>query len=629
MISCYTKAYKRGLKPPPQYTVSEWADKHRILPSKASAEPGPWLTERNPVMREPMDALSLNNGINKVVLMKPTQIGGTEIGNNWIGATIAHYPVPMMMVLPTVELAKRASKQRVNPMIESTPALKGLVADNRSRAGGNSILSKDFEGGVLIITGANSAVGLRSMPVCNLFLDEIDGYVSDVDGEGDPVEIAEKRTDTFNRKKKIFYCSTPASESSSKIAPLYERSDQRRYHVPCPKCHELQTLKWRQLQWKGKGKKLKVWYSCEHCDFRIDEHNKTWMLEKGEWIAEAESEEDGLVGYTLNALYSPAGWFSWRACVIQFFKAKAAMDRKDFEKMKTFTNTVLAEVWDENIGEQVDDDVLFKRREKYPARVPDEGFILTCGVDVQEDRLELETVAWGIDEESWGIEYRILHGDPTQQEVWDDLDKYIFNSKFRHESGQDLRILATAIDSGYLTKIVYNFVKPRQKSRVYATKGKDGEGRPIVADISRRQKGIDKRQITLYTIGVDEAKTILHRRLRYQSTGSGYCHFPISADYNEEFFAQLAGEKLVKKHKRGFTVREWQKTRPRNESLDIRVLNHAALSILNPHWEAIKEQLNEGIKHHTENAAASEKGLPAIKRKPTTKRRRVRSRGLT
>ena len=627
----YTHAFQAGLKPPPIYTVSEWADKKRILPSKAASEPGPWRTDRNPPMRDVMDALSLNNGINRVALMKATQIGGTEVGNNWIGCTIDHYPVPMLMVLPTVELAKRSSKQRIRPMIEDTPALSAKISDNKSRDGGNTILSKEFPGGTLIMTGANSAVGLRSMPVCNLFLDEVDAYDADVDGEGDPVEIAEKRTDTFNRKKKIFYCSTPTTEARSKIGPLYEKSDQRKCFVPCPKCHEYQILQWAYVKWKGKGKLLDVWYECAHCKVRIDEHNKTWMLEHCEWRATAESEEIGLVGFHLNALYSPVGWFSWKSAVIQFFTAKKAADRKDFEKLKTFTNTVLAEVWDENQGDHVDNEILFKRREDYGdgVRVPHDGFILTCGVDVQEDRLEYETVAWGLDEESWGVDVGIFEGDPTQKDVWDELRKYIFETKFRHESGHDLRILSTCVDSGYLTKMVYAFVKPLEASRVYATKGVGGEGRPIMTAPSRKIKGTDAnaRKVNLYSVGVDEAKLILHRRLRYTEPGNGYCHFPINAKYGEEYFAQLAAEKRVKKHKRGFTIVEWQKVRPRNEALDIRVLNHAALLILNPNWESIRSQLDDAIGIAAVDAETEAKGLPTIKRN-VQHGRRVRNKGI-
>jgi len=254
---------------------------------------------------------------------------------------------------------------------------------------------------------------------------------------------------------------------------------------------------------------------------------------------------------------------------------------------------------------------------------------LTCGVDVQEDRLELEVVGWGVDEESWGITNYVIPGNPTQIEVWDELDKYIFNSKFTHESGQQLRILATAVDSGFLTKMVYAFVRPRESSRVYATKGISGEARPIISGVSRKQKGQqqDTRKVNLYSIGVDEAKTILHRRLRYTEVGSGYCHFPNTPDYNEEYFAQLAAEKKVKKHKKGFTHIEWQKTRPRNEKLDIRVLAHAALLIMNPNWEVARSYIEEGKRIAAEDKAAEDKGAPAIQRQPSSPRR-VRSKGV-
>ena len=212
-VKGYSQAFKRGLLPPPNYSVSEWADKNRTLPKSASAEPGQWRTSRTPYLKDIMDALTPNNGINKVVFVKPTQIGGTETGNNWIGYTIAHYPVPMMLVLPTVDLGKRSSRQRIKPMIESNSEMASKMKKASSRdQGGNSVMSKEFEGGILIITGANSGVGLRSMPCCFVMFDEVDGFPLDVDGEGSPLDLAEKRTDTFQNKKKIFYNSTPTTE---------------------------------------------------------------------------------------------------------------------------------------------------------------------------------------------------------------------------------------------------------------------------------------------------------------------------------------------------------------------------------------------------------------------------------
>jgi phage terminase large subunit GpA-like protein len=158
------RAWRDGLKPDPLLTISQWADRYRVLSQRASSEPGRWRTQRTPYLKEIMDCLSPASPVQRVALMKGAQIGGTECGNCWIGYVIHQAPGPMMAVAPTVELAKRNSKQRIDPLIEESEVLRERVKERRSRDSGNTVLSKEFPGGVLIMTGANSAVGLRSMP---------------------------------------------------------------------------------------------------------------------------------------------------------------------------------------------------------------------------------------------------------------------------------------------------------------------------------------------------------------------------------------------------------------------------------------------------------------------------------
>ena len=301
------RAWRDGLTPDPLLTVSEWSDRHRMLSSKASAEPGRWRTSRTPYLKAIMDCLSPTSPVERVVFMKAAQLGATEMGSNWIGYVIHHAPGPMMAVWPTVEMAKRNSKQRIDPLIEESSALAELIAPARSRDSGNTILAKEFRGGVLVMTGANSAVGLRSMPVRYLFLDEVDGYPLDVEGEGDAISLAEARTRTFARRK-IFIVSTPTISGASAIEREYEASDQRRYFVPCPHCNHPQWLRFEQLRW-DKGQPETAAYICESCDTAISEHHKTWMLERGEWRSMALGKT---AGFHLSSLYSPVGWRSWR-----------------------------------------------------------------------------------------------------------------------------------------------------------------------------------------------------------------------------------------------------------------------------------------------------------------------------
>ncbi|MDR0363508.1 MAG: phage terminase large subunit family protein, partial [Bacteroidales bacterium] len=231
--------YHGGLRPDSILLVSDWSDANRVLSQTASSEPGKFRTERTPYLKEIMDALSPSSSVEKVVFMKGSQIGGTEAGNNWIGYVIDQAPGPMLVVQPTVEMGKRWSKGRLAPLIEDSPCLRGKVRDPRSRDSGNTVQSKEFPGGIVVITGANSAVGLRSMPVRYLFLDEVDAYPPDADSEGDPLTLAIQRTSTFARRK-IFIVSTPTIQGVSRIEKEFNETDQRYYFVPCPHCGSFQ-----------------------------------------------------------------------------------------------------------------------------------------------------------------------------------------------------------------------------------------------------------------------------------------------------------------------------------------------------------------------------------------------------
>ena len=300
------RAWGGGLKPDPLLTVSEWADRYRMLSSRAAAEPGRYRTKRTPYMKDIMDALSPGHPAQRIVFMKAAQVGATEAGNCFLGFIIHQAPGPALAVQPTVELAKRNSRQRIDPLIEESPALRDKVKPARSRDAGNTMLSKEFAGGILIMTGANSAVGLRSTPARYIFLDEVDAYPASADEEGDPVSLAEARSLTFAHRRKVFLASTPTIRGLSRIEREYEASDQRRYFVACPHCGHRQWLKFERLRWE-KGKPETAAYACEGCDAAIAEHHKTAMLEAGEWRPTATSADPSTIGFHLSALYSPVG----------------------------------------------------------------------------------------------------------------------------------------------------------------------------------------------------------------------------------------------------------------------------------------------------------------------------------
>src|SRR5579885_2542072 len=568
-----------GARPDPFLTISKWADKYRTLSQRASSEPGPWRTDRTPYLREIMDCLSPSSPMERVIFMKGAQIGGTECGNNWIGYVIHQAPGPMMAVQPTVEMAKRNSKQRVDPLIEESEALRKLVSDPRSRDSGNTVLSKEYPGGVLVMTGANSAVGLRSMAARYLFLDEVDGYPGDVEGEGDPVNLAMARTRTFARRK-VFLVSTPKITGMSRIEAAYEESDRRQYYVPCPTCREYQVLRFSQLRWP-KGQPDKAVYVCQHCGQEIHNHQKQWMLAHGQWRPNPSSTWDGKTdGFHLCSLYSPVGWFSWGDAAKQFEQAQ-----KKPELLQVFVNTVLGDTWT-LLGDAPDWKRLYDRREQYKyGTVPRGGVLLTAGADVQKDRIEVEIVAWGRGKESWSVDYRVFEGDTSRQAVWDKLSG-LLNETFPHASGIEMPILQLAVDSGYATTEVYEWAR-RQGGRVFVIKGDQRSGAILGAPSPIEVGPLGskmKRGVRVWPVNSGMAKEELYRWLRLDGITDeeveqgvpfppGFCHFP---RYSEEYFKQITAEQLVTKLVKGYKRMEWQKMRERNEALDCRVYARAA-----------------------------------------------------
>ena len=591
----FSRAFLFGLTPGEILTVSEWADKYRVLSEVAAAEPGRWRTQRTPYLREIMDVLSHHDPTQEIVFMKSAQIGGTECGLNWIAYIIDHAPGPTMLVQPTIDTAKRNSKQRITPLIDSSESLQEKVKPSRARDSGNTVLQKDFPGGTLIMAGANSAAGLRSVPIKYLFLDEVDAYEGDVEGEGDPVSLASARQRTFAKKKK-FLVSTPTVESVSRIEPAYLKSDQRRFMVPCPHCGKHQELKFKNLEFKREnGVAVEAQYVCISCGVLIDEFHKTYMLENGYW--EKQNPSSKIAGFHINALYSPLGWYSWLEIANDFLEAKT-----DENLLKTFVNTVLGETWKEK-GDAPDWERLYERRTPRPKNiVPDEGLFLTCGVDVQQDRLELEVVAWGRHLRSWSIDYRVLMGDTSKPEVWDNLTELLYEEWPVDGTDLTLKIRAMGIDSGYNTQTVYNYVRRQDQSRVYATKGQETLPQilstPRKVEVSYKGKRIS-RGINLWGIGTDLAKSELYGWLRQSAPKEsderpaiGYCDFP---EYGEEFFKMLTAEEIFIRKIRGFPKRIWEKTRERNEALDCRVIARAMASLIgidrfrDKNWEKLEK----------------------------------------
>ena len=509
-----------------------------------------------------MDAFSDPN-IETVVVMSSAQVGKTETLNNVIGFHVSQDPSPMLVVQPTLDMAQTWSKDRLAPMLRDTPILQGLVKDPRARDSGNTTLHKIFPGGHITACGANSPSSLASRPVRIVLCDEVDRYPVSAGSEGDPVSLARKRATTFwNRKIGLF--STPTNKGNSRIETAFEESDKRFFHVPCLHCRHKQVLKWAQVRWEPDRPET-AGYACEDCGTLWTDAERVKSIRQGEWIATAESRK--VAGFHISALYSP--WTTLESGVIEFLEAK-----KQPATLRVWVNTYLGETWEEE-GEAVDDYAIAEHREDWGEHLPKDVLLLTAGVDVQDDRLELEIVGWGRDEESWSIDYRTIYGDPSSPQLWADLDS-LLAQRFEREDERELAVRAVCIDSGgHHTNSVYQYVRPREGKRIFAIKGVGGEGKPLVGKPSRNNIG----KIRLFPIGVDSAKDLLFSRMRIKEIGPGYMHFPLSR--SDEYFRQLTAEKLVTRYHKGFARREWVKVRPRNEALDVRVYAMAALGIMN------------------------------------------------
>ncbi len=579
------QALREGIKSEVALYVWEWADKYRELTTKSAAEPGRYRTSRAPFLREIMENLSPQSPVTRTSVMKGTQLGFSEVGNNWVGFLIHHSPAPILVVQPTVELAKRFSKQRIDPMISASKVLRSCVMDSKTPGSGNTMLQKDFPGGTLVLTGANSAVGLRSMPACYLFLDEAETYEGDIGGEGDPVALAQARSDTYGFRAKQYLPSTPKVSGESRIEAEFLAGDQRRYFIPCPHCGYKQWLKPERFKW-DRMNPSDVHYVCEANNCKIEEYHKTKFLAEGEWVPTAIPETPNHRSYQISSFYAPLGWLSWEKIAREWMRSA----RRGPEAMKTFVNTRLGETWKE-AGEAPDLDKLLERREELPRRVvPSRALALTAGVDSQHDRLECYVWAWAPGPERWLIHRFIIELPPTNPEAWRELDRKM-EEKYPREDGGYMYVDRACVDTGnQMTASIYRGLMEIRNPRLIPIKGTDvlDSNMPVSSGkyVSVKANGkVHKRGLKLRIVAVDTFKLELYRMLM-QPRGEDedkfpetWVHWPQWAD--RETTEQLLAEKRVKEKTRGGGAKfKWVPHRERNEALDCAIYARAALYVI-------------------------------------------------
>lgn len=578
---------RKGYAPPTDLTVSEFADQAIYLTSGPLAGTR-WRTDYAPYQRGIMDAFG-ELGVEVVVVKGSSQWGKTSIAVNVVAFHMAHDPCPILVVEPTVEpMARDFAKNRLDPVIRSSPALADLFPKKRGRDGrSNTTLEKTYRGGSLNIAGANSAASLAARPVRLLVCDEVDRYPAELPGEGNTLAIAFKRTTSYRRRRRIMLLSSPTIVDAP-IDDWHKRGDQRRYYVPCPACGCMHPYEWQQVRWTDEDPTT-ARIHCPGCDHGIDDVQRIAILGRGEWRPEQPDRlERAVVSFHLWEAYSPLS--SLPEIVTGFLRARRAQKAGDGAEMHTWVNTTLGEAVELAEGEGAEPHVLLARRQPWAAPVPAGGVCLTLGVDTQDDRLEALVVAWGLGEQSWLVDRLRFDGDTGKPEPWAWLDK-VLDREYEHETGHRLPIAATCIDTaGHRTTEAYTWVARHAGRRVFAIIGRDGQ-RPIVSSPSPRKFGRGKRPVALYTIGVDAAKALVVPRLNVAEPGPGFVNIPMQDWVDDELALQLTSEKLVKRFHKGVPEQLWVKSRARNEALDCFVYALAGLRLVRPDLKALGAQL--------------------------------------
>lgn len=571
-------------------TGSQWADANYYMSAESSASPGKWKTL--PYQRGWMDACT-DPAVEEVSVQKSARTGFTQSIGAIIGYYMEHDPCPMSVVQPTLELAEIYSKEFIAPMLRATPVLSKIMfedSEEKAKDSNNKILHKHFPGGVLSLIGANSGAGFRMVSRRVMFYDEPDGYTQSAGKDGDQLSLGKRRTEAYWNRKNIAGC-TPLISGTSKIEELYKAGDQRRYYVPCPHCSHMDYLTFRETREGGhymrwdKDDGSDAHFICRKCGCEIEHKHKNGMVARGEWRAHAPFK--GHASFHIWAAYSPNINASWAQIASEWI---AADKSKNPEKLKTFINTVLGEVWEER-GDSPDWEKLYNRREPYRLNtIPEGALFLTAGLDVQKDRVVYEVTGWGRERCSWVIDTGVLPGDTSdhsEKGPWTKVFQ-LLGRVWERKNGFHVRISMLAVDSGAFTQSVYQFAWKAGAARVMAVKGDDGIHRQLVASPTVVDVDWEGQRVTRGTkkwlVGSDVAKNELYGWMRLKADGEvfppGYLHF--SQDLGEDYFKQITAEQLVPhKLKNGRVLMKWEpKANQENHWLDCKVYSRAAAFVV-------------------------------------------------
>ena len=576
-------AVARGMaafRPIEELIPSAWAEQNVRIPS-GNAIPGFVRFRNAPHQQEPLDCVA-NPDCREITLMWAAQTGKTLVQLMAMGYFIDHDPQSQMMMQPAQGDLQTWLSAKFDPMVDASDSLSEKLAKPRGKGGVNNQRLKQYPGGSLMFSWSGSPKTMRGRSAPKIFADEVDGY--ERTDEGTALSLISQRAATFGDQRLLFKTSTPTLKGASEIETSFELGDKRRWFVDCPHCEHSQYFKWAQVQWQkdeaGAHLPDTAAYVCEDCGVAWTEKERIQAIRNGRWVAEKP-----FAGHASFHLPEMASLFVRLPDL-----ARSFLTKKEHGDIQTFINVSLAETWDEE-GQTHDPDLLYLRRENYAAKLPAPIVLIVAGVDVQDDRLEV--TVWGFSGPEgrglWAITHEVFRGDPGQRELWQRLDDFL-KSEFEHESGIRLRLAAVGVDSGgHYTTEVYKFCKARADRHVYALKGSNQRGAPIVGRPTDR----NAVKVNLYAVGTDSAKEAIFGRLAVdEPTAPGFVHFPNSEPMiDHEFFAQLTAEKRITTYKNGFPVKIYRKIRPRNEVLDILVYALAAVEILRPNFAAIAKRI--------------------------------------
>lgn len=603
------------LAPPAPLTVTAWAAKNLILPRGVAAEHGRFSPDRFPWQRGQLDSIT-DPAIAEHVWIQAAQTAKTTNAIAVCGYYMEHDPSTILVKYPNEKDAESFSREKLTPVLEESPALKAIVSEAKSRDSENTILFKRFRGGFVALVGANSPSGLRRRSIRVVIQDEIDADAPSAGQEGDPVDLADKRALTYSDAV-LIKMSTPTLKGLSRIERLFDLTDKQFFFCPCPRCHFFQTIKFESIHWQD-DRTHDAWLECESCQAHLSDAERVQMIGRGNWRPTAVFR--GRRGHHLNGFYRVIGLKRHHKDYLQEFIEEYLEARKSDETLIVWTNTTKAETYEQKV-EKVDDAKLSERAEHYtPKTLPTGVLIVTAGIDVQSNRIEAEARGFGVADESWGVEYKVFYGDPKQPALWDEVDKWLLESKYRRADGVELKITAAGLDTGDppSQKMAYEFARKRW-GRVFAMKGRGGAGLPLVS--LPRKSGVTR--VRLFTIGADTGKSLIYGRLNMPQPGPGFLHFGQEKHgYTTNYFKALTSEVVTIQIKGGKPVRVFEKHGD-NEPLDISVYGLAALQILNPLMSRLAKRLAEQAKVLQEQERPTpDAPEPAHHKQPAVKERR-------